>query len=144
MAEMKQYTGTKIVNATPMTRQAYNDLRGWDLPADEDGSDEGYLVEYVDGGKSNHQGYAGYVSWSPKDVFEKSYLPSSHPLDRMAIENMQLIERLKQLDELLAKPQPKFISDKQWALLHEQQKHMAAYFNTLDERIEDLAAELGL
>jgi|26BtaG_2_1085354.scaffolds.fasta_scaffold00042_12 hypothetical protein len=127
-----------------MTRQTYNDLRGWDLPADEDGSDEGYLVEYTDGGQANTDGYDGYVSWSPKGVFEKSYLPSSHPLDRMAIENMQLIERLKPLDELLAKPQPKFISDKQWALLHEQQKHMTAYFNTLDERIEDLAAELGL
>lgn len=144
MVDMKQYTGTKVVNATPMARQEYNDLRCWDLPADEDGSDEGYLVEYVDGGKPNHKDYAGYISWSPKNVFEKSYLPSSHPLDRMAIENMQLIERLKPLDELLAKPQPKFISDKQWSLLQDQRAYMKAYFNVLDERIEDLAAELGI
>lgn len=141
---MKQFTGTKIVNATPMTREAYNNFRGWQVPSDENPIDEGYLVEYTDGGQSNTNSYDGYVSWSPKDVFEKSYLPSSHPLDRMAIENMQLIERLKPLDELLAKPQPKFISDKQWALLHEQQKHMTAYFNTLDERIENLATELEL
>ncbi|WP_352309109.1 hypothetical protein [Psychrobacter sp. W2-37-MNA-CIBAN-0211] len=140
---MKQYTGTKVVNATPMTREAYNHLRGWQVPSDENPLDEGYLVEYMDGGQSNTDSYDGYVSWSPKDVFEKSYLPSSHPLDRMAIENMQLIERLKPLDELLAKPQPKFISDKQWTLLHDQRKHMTAYFNTLDERIEGLAAELG-
>ena len=114
------------------------------VPSDENPSDDGYLVEYVDGGLANTDNYEGYVSWSPKDVFEKSYLPSSHPLDRMAIENMQLIERLKLLDELLKKPKPEFISTKQWDLLYEQQKHMTAYLNTLDERIEDLAAEMGI
>jgi len=77
---MKQYTGTKTINATPMNREAYNDLRGWDMPADEDGADDGYLVEYTDGGKTNVEGYAGYISWSPKCVFEKSYLPSNHSL----------------------------------------------------------------
>lgn len=56
-----------------MTRQEYNDFRGWDLPADEDGSDEGYLVEYVDGGQANTPEYEGYVSWSPKDVFDRAY-----------------------------------------------------------------------
>ena len=43
------YLGTKQVLARPMTRQAYNDYRGWALPADENGADEGYLIEYVDG-----------------------------------------------------------------------------------------------
>lgn len=72
---MRRYTGTKEVNATPMTRAAYNEFRGWELPADENGDDEGYLVEYVDGGKANTTQYAGYVSWSPKDVFERAYTP---------------------------------------------------------------------
>ena len=70
---MKRYIGTKEVNAQPMTRLAYNEFRGWQLPADENGADEGYLVEYVDGGKANTEQYAGYVSWSPKDVFERAY-----------------------------------------------------------------------
>lgn len=74
---MKQYIGTKLINAKPMTRQEYNDFRGWELPADEDGADEGYLVEYVDGGKANTDAYLGYVSWSPKDVFERAYLPTT-------------------------------------------------------------------
>lgn len=69
-----RYIGTKHVDAAPMTRQAYNDLRGWELPADECGEDAGYLVEYVDGGKPNVEGFNGYVSWSPKDVFERSYV----------------------------------------------------------------------
>lgn len=74
---MEAYYGTKAVNAKPMTRQEYNDFRGWELPSDEDGSDEGYLVEYVDGGEANTKDFDGYVSWSPKYVFEHAYDPVS-------------------------------------------------------------------
>lgn len=70
---MQMFIGQKIIKAIPMTRQAYNDYRGWDLPDDEDGSDEGFLVEYLDGGASNHPDHAGYISWSPKAVFENAY-----------------------------------------------------------------------
>ena len=70
---MNQYVGTKLINGEPMSRQAYNDFRGWQLPADEDGFDEGFLVEYIDGGKANTKEYNGYVSWSPKDVFKNAY-----------------------------------------------------------------------
>jgi len=71
---MQQFIGTKLINAKPMSRQEYNDFRDWELPSDEDGTDEGYLVEYTDGGKSNTSEFAGYVSWSPKDVFDRAYL----------------------------------------------------------------------
>lgn len=72
---MQTYIGTKIIRALPMTRQGYNDYRGWQLPADENGDDEGYLVEYVDGGKANDSRHAGYISWSPKAVFDRAYRP---------------------------------------------------------------------
>lgn len=72
---MQQYYGTKNIAAKPMTRGEYNDFRGWDLPSDENGDDEGYLVEYLDGGKPNVAGHEGYVSWSPKEQFEKAYQP---------------------------------------------------------------------
>ena len=58
-----------------MTRGEYNEFRGWGLPSDESGDDEGYLVEYLDGGKGNHPDFEGYISWSPADVFEKAYQP---------------------------------------------------------------------
>ena len=63
---------TKAVDAKPMTRQEYNDFRGWQLPENENGADEGYLVEYQDG-EPNTTEYQGYVSWSPKEQFENSY-----------------------------------------------------------------------
>lgn len=72
---MKLYSGSKQVHARPMNRGEYNAYRGWEVPADENPADEGYLVEYVDGGKSNHPAHAGYISWSPKDVFERAYQP---------------------------------------------------------------------
>lgn len=70
---MQQYIGVKLINAQPMNRADYNTLRGWQLPADENGADQGFLVEYLDGGKANHPHFEGYISWSPKEVFERAY-----------------------------------------------------------------------
>ena len=141
---MKKFIGTKQLMAAAMALGAYNEYRGWDMPEDEDPNTEGYLVEYTDGGKSNHKDHAGYISWSPKDVFEKSYHPSETPIDRMLIEAMEVIERLKALKALLAGSKPPFISDKQWQLLARQKEHMDAYHDVLNERIEDLATEQGV
>ena len=57
---MKKYIRCHLVEATPMTRGAYNKKRGWTLPKDENPKDKGYLVKYLD----------GYVSWCPKAQFE--------------------------------------------------------------------------
>jgi hypothetical protein len=61
--EWKRYKCHKEVDATPMTRGAYNIYRGWKLPADENGADLGYLVRYKD----------GYLSWSPKKQLDEGY-----------------------------------------------------------------------
>lgn len=74
---MRKYYGTKCLLAKPMARGEYNEYRGWTLPADENSDDAGYLVEYTDGGKPNVEGHDGYVSWSPKDVFELAYQPTN-------------------------------------------------------------------
>lgn len=60
---MKQYIGTKMIYARPMTRGDYNGYRGWTIPAGENPEDDGYLVRYPD----------GYESWSPKAVFDAAY-----------------------------------------------------------------------
>ncbi|MGS3503269.1 DUF2829 domain-containing protein [Citrobacter koseri] len=86
---MTQHIGVKLINAFPMTRLAYNDFRGWQLPADENGADEGYLVEYLDGGKANTDRFDGYVSWSPKEVFERAYRPVSGLSFGLAVEALK-------------------------------------------------------
>jgi len=91
MKDLKQYVGSKLITAKPMNRADYNALRGWELPADEDGTDEGYLVQYEPSEASppNLEGFPGYVSWSPKAVFEEAYfeikagLPFSLVLDQV-------------------------------------------------------------
>ncbi|MEO0002452.1 MAG: hypothetical protein RLZZ22_144 [Pseudomonadota bacterium] len=91
---MNQYIGTKMIKAEPMTRSAYNTLRGWTLPTDENGDDKGYLVECLDGGKPNVPLYAGYVSWSPKEQFEKAYRSCNAMTFGLAIEALKLGKRV--------------------------------------------------
>lgn len=86
---MQQYIGVKVINAKPMTRAEYNTFRGWTLPADENGDDAGFLVEYTDGGRGNTDIYAGYVSWSPADVFDRAYRRTTGMTFGLAIEALK-------------------------------------------------------
>lgn len=91
---MYQYIGTKLICAQAMSRAEYNDYRGWELPANENGDDLGFLVEYLDGGQSNHPNHSGYISWSPADVFSRAYRPSTGLTFGMALEALKLGKRV--------------------------------------------------
>jgi hypothetical protein len=104
--EQKVYTGVKRIFATPMNRKEYIDYRGWELPANENGADDGYLVEYEQSQTSinvNHPKHKGYISWSPKDVFEESYintnvfLDNGKPFDEYEPHQQRVINELKDL-----------------------------------------------
>lgn len=74
--QLKQYTGTKTVKARPMTMgEAYECklLKEGSRPSEYETDKAGYLVEYED----------GYMSWSPKDVFDAAYKPSETFLERL-------------------------------------------------------------
>ncbi len=139
---MVAFVGTKSVSAAPMTRQEYNDYRGWELPADEShlANEQGFLVEYVDGGRANHPDHEGYISWSPADVFERSYKesPKNH-IERMQSEKHELDVKLTALNAFLTKlgtNEAPLIDDNQVYLLEEQAKNMTFYSNLLGERIK--------
>ena len=63
---MEVYIGTKIIEAAPAVRKGGKvyDLTG-PIPRSMEPEEPGYRVRYPD----------GYESWSPKDVFERAYLP---------------------------------------------------------------------
>ena len=82
---MKTYIGTKIIDARPMTRGEYNIFRGWQIPENENPEDEGYLVKYPD----------GYISWSPKEVFEEAYRECDSMPFGLAIEAMKKGKKVK-------------------------------------------------
>ena len=88
---MKPYMAAKQVMAGPMTRGAYNEYRGWDIPANESPSEEGYLIKYPD----------GYVSWCPKGQFEKWNLPLTVS-DKITEVEVELM--LDQLEDYIIKP----------------------------------------
>jgi hypothetical protein len=81
---MRQYIGTKMIAATPQSRGDYNESRGWPLPAGERADDEGYRVVYPD----------GYVSWSPRHVFEEAYRAADAMPFGLALEAMRKGERV--------------------------------------------------
>lgn len=94
---MQTYIGTKILKAKPMQKGEYNNLRGWKLPEDEDQKEEGYLVEYQDGGRPNHPDFEGYISWSPKNVFENAYRPMEGLNFGMALEALKKHHKLSRV-----------------------------------------------
>ena len=62
MKTLKTYIGTKIIQAEPMDECTFLEtIKGKEMVGQE--TRPGYKVVYPD----------GYVSWSPKDVFETAY-----------------------------------------------------------------------
>ena len=131
---MKQYIGTKEVQATPMNRGDYNALRGWQVPENENPADDGYLVVYPNG-ESNVDGFDGYVSWSPKKQFEEAYRVSETFKDRLTIEYAQLEERLGKLRVFIQSERFQSLDEEYRNLFVEQGKAMASYLSILNIRI---------
>lgn len=94
---MQKYLSVELILAKPMNRQDYNDYRGWTLPENENGDDDGYLVEHVDGGQSNHPDHKGYISWSPTDVFESSSRKTIGLTFGLAVESLKLGKKVSRV-----------------------------------------------
>ena len=80
---MEQYIGTKMIQAEPATREDFAEVKQnavnqpGTLEKPIDPVEDGYMVIYPD----------GYVSWSPKEVFEEAYRPTSGMNFGLAIES---------------------------------------------------------
>lgn len=136
MNELTQYTGTKTVNAIPMTRGEYNKLRGWQIPDDENPNEDGFLVEYPDGGTPNHVAFKGYISWSPADVFERAYRSSETFIDRLKNEFEDNAKRLEGLRKFLKTEPYTPVGEKERDLLFRQHDAMGAYDAVLRARLQ--------
>ena len=132
---MKKFIGTKEVLAEPMTEGiAY--ANGWARKGafvdDNHNGREGYHVQYVNPDGST------YDSWSPKDVFEKSYKPSETFQERVQIERDELAVKVEKLRTFLDKTNVETeIGINQYRLLIKQLTYMKYYLATLDIRLED-------
>lgn len=136
---LKQYIGTKMVKAEPMAKSAAV-AKGWARPSSEGNEDvPGFHVQYTNPDGST------YDSWSPKDVFEKSYKIAEDFKDRLEIEFKELRIRLLKLHKFIQDNGfaniAKKIGPEQGALLLSQYHGMSLYFDALKARLELLELE---
>ena len=134
VAQMKTYTGTKTIKAVPMTKGAYNKYRGWDMPEDENPNEQVYLVEYEadPASKPNHPDHAGYISMSPKHVFDGAYRPSETYMDRLHIEKADLDDKIAKLTAALNNRK---VPESEVSILNLQLNTMQHYSKILETRI---------
>jgi hypothetical protein len=128
---MKKFIGTKVIMAEPMTMTEAQKVLGREIkPATVE--EDGYLVEYKD----------GYKSWSPKSVFENAYKPAETFLDRLAVEQQGLAEKVDKLRKFLSLEDAQMkVGSFQFVRMTEQLEAMEKYLNILTRRIEDLKDE---
>lgn len=82
-ANWKRYIRVNDVRACPLTRGDYNKLRGWEIPANENPDDDGYVIVYR-WGEPNQ-----YMSWCSKAEFDAVSRPSTGMTFGHAIEAMK-------------------------------------------------------
>lgn len=130
---LKQYIGTKMVKAEPMAKSAAV-AKGWARPSEGNEDVPGYHVQYTNPDGST------YDSWSPKEVFEKSYQIAEDFKDRLIIEFKELDARLIKLNAFMNENDYNKIVEKcgpvQTALMISQFHAMKHYYDILRTRIE--------
>lgn len=137
--KLKKYIGTKEVMAAPMD-EVTAVTKGF-ARKNEDNHEwrSGYHVQYINPDGST------YDSWSPKDVFEKSYKIAEDFKDRLEIEFKELRIRLLKLHKFIQDNGfaniAKKIGPEQGALLLSQYHGMSLYFDALKARLELLELE---
>lgn len=95
---MKYQLKQRVVTAVPMTKRAYCEKRGWDVPFDEDADEVGMFVTY-DG--------LDRCTWVCMKVFDDAYgvVEESTPVTRLAAELEENSERLSKLTLFLGSQQ---------------------------------------
>lgn len=113
---------------TPMTRGEYCAFRGWALPANEDGTDKGMLINF---------GY--HTAWWPEDSIGTAFteLPDGVPewKARVIQEHDQLTTSAQKLREFLASEKFLSLVPAEQLRLTRQYTAMGQYIQVLGERI---------
>ena len=93
---MKQMIMKSVrVTGTPMTRSEYCTFRGWALPTNEDGTDEGMLINF---------GF--HTAWWPKEIIKPNFVELDESIPEwkasITVEHAELVDRAQKLREFLA------------------------------------------
>lgn len=113
------------VTTQPMTRQEYNDFRGWELPSNEDGSDKGYLVKGT-----------GHTNWLPEEQVAERYVDVTNYTDRMLVEANELATKIDGLNMFIEGDVFKGLTQTKQVVLTGQLRAMNSYAFLLEQRIK--------
>ena len=133
---MKKYIGTKQIEAEPMTMgEAYekNLLQAGKVPNESEKTKAGYHVKYE----------GGYEIWSPAEPFEKVYKVADTPLDRMTIEENELVHRVEKLYAFIRGEKFKELDSATRAMLAAQYSSMSEYLHVLRLRSTKMESKDG-
>ena len=127
---MKQMIMKSVrVTGTPMTRSEYCTFRGWALPANEDGTDEGMLINF---------GF--HTAWWPKEIIKSNFVELDESIPEwkanITVEHAELVDRAQKLREFLA-------SEKFLALVPAEQLRLTRQYTAMGQYIQVLAERIA-
>lgn len=149
--KMETYIGVKMIHAKPMTYKDWYKYMNKNEELNNTSEDhEGYLVEYEQDPQSpnkNHPDHEGYISWSPKGVFEKAYILEKGSINienverpphqqRVINEYVELLEKSNALIKFFDNPIFASLAKDEQLRLKNQSSVMKAYLSILVVRIE--------
>ena len=144
---MKTYQPKRYkIQAEPITKLAYCQLRGWDVPVDEDPELVGYLVHVFDR-PANTKAFDHFVRWQDKADFDARHeeVKPDNYFTRLVEEQGQNKERLDKLSVFLdqqSKMSTPTIAYEPLRLLFLQQTLMSELDKVLVERIRLAEVEM--
>ena len=126
---MKQMIMKSVrVIGTPLTRGEYCTFRGWALPTNEDGTDEGMLINF---------GF--HTAWWPKEIIKLNFVELVESIPEwkasITVEHAELVDRAQKLREFLASEGFLSLVPAEQLRLTRQYTAMGQYIQVLAERI---------
>ena len=138
---MKYQLKPRVVTAVPMTKRAYCEKRGWDVPFDEDADEVGMFVTY-DG--------LDRCTWVCMKVFDDAYavVEESTPVTRLTAELEQNSDRLSKLtlflnaqEKLAEQNKPPIVGPEMLRSMYYQQTLMRELNVVLTTRLSQMTTD---
>lgn len=131
------YSELQKVRVYSMTKMDYYEFMEWGTPEEGDGDTEGYLIEYINGGEPNVEGFNGPIDWISEGEFEKHYGLDYSLEDNLYVELEQLREKIERVTDRLKSCDPvKDQDDPYYKLTMQQLCYMKLYEDALRERLK--------
>lgn len=142
MPGVERYSTRVVAWAAPMKLQAYADLRGVEVPANEDATADGFLVEQA-GTLPNVDGFGGSIIWMVAPYFQGKFevdrlIRETTYVERMLSELAELADRVQKLELFLKSEKFGTVPAAEQQDMRQQLQGMQDYLWFLSRRVRRL------